>query len=37
MKAAEAQTQVSDYWTRRAPAFDGVASHVAQEIGRAHV
>lgn len=29
MKAAEAQTQVSDYWTRRAPAFDGVASHVA--------
>ncbi len=30
MKAAEAQTQVSDYWTRRAPAFDGVASHVAQ-------
>lgn len=30
MKAAEAQTQVSAYWTRRAPAFDGVASHVAQ-------
>ncbi|MGX1788366.1 class I SAM-dependent methyltransferase [Bosea sp. NPDC055332] len=30
MKPAEAQTQVSDYWTRRAPAFDGVASHVAQ-------
>lgn len=30
MKAAEAQAQVSDYWTRRAPAFDGVASHVAQ-------
>ena len=30
MKAAEAQTQVSDYLTRRAPAFDGVASHVAQ-------
>lgn len=30
MKAAEAQTEVSAYWTRRAPAFDGVASHVAQ-------
>lgn len=30
MKAAEAQALVSDYWTRRAPAFDGVASHVAQ-------
>lgn len=30
MKAAEAQAEVSDYWTRRAPAFDGVASHVAQ-------
>ncbi|CAN7471225.1 class I SAM-dependent methyltransferase [Bosea sp. LjRoot90] len=30
MKAAEAQAQVSDYWTRRAPAFDGVASHIAQ-------
>jgi len=30
MKPAEAQTQVSDYWTQRAPAFDGVASHVAQ-------
>lgn len=30
MKAAEAQADVSDYWTRRAPAFDGVASHVAQ-------
>ncbi|AZO80183.1 MULTISPECIES: class I SAM-dependent methyltransferase [unclassified Bosea (in: a-proteobacteria)] len=30
MKAAEAQAQVSDYWTRRAPAFDGAASHVAQ-------
>lgn len=30
MKAAEVQAQVSDYWTRRAPAFDGVASHVAQ-------
>ncbi|MCV9936332.1 class I SAM-dependent methyltransferase [Boseaceae bacterium BT-24-1] len=30
MRPAEAQSQVSDYWTRRAPAFDGVASHVAQ-------
>jgi len=30
MKPAEAQAEVSDYWTRRAPAFDGVASHVAQ-------
>lgn len=30
MKAAEAQAEVSDYWTRRAPAFDGVASHIAQ-------
>lgn len=30
MKPAEAQIEVSNYWTRRAPAFDGVASHVAQ-------
>lgn len=30
MKSAEAQAEVSAYWTRRAPAFDGVASHVAQ-------
>ena len=30
MKPAEAQAEVSDYWTRRAPAFDGVASHIAQ-------
>jgi len=30
MNPAEAQAEVSDYWTRRAPAFDGVASHVAQ-------
>jgi ubiquinone/menaquinone biosynthesis C-methylase UbiE len=30
MKPAEAQLEVSNYWTRRAPAFDGVASHVAQ-------
>jgi len=30
MNAAEAQAEVSAYWTRRAPAFDGVASHVAQ-------
>jgi ubiquinone/menaquinone biosynthesis C-methylase UbiE len=30
MKPAEAQLEVSNYWTRRAPAFDGVASHIAQ-------
>ncbi len=30
MKPAEAQIEVSNYWTRRAAAFDGVASHVAQ-------
>lgn len=30
MKAVEAQAEISAYWTRRAPAFDGVASHVAQ-------
>lgn len=28
--SAQTQTSVTDYWTRRAPAFDGVASHVAQ-------
>lgn len=30
MKTGETQAAVSDYWSRRAPAFDGVASHVAQ-------
>ena len=30
MKPVEIQTQVSEYWTRRAPAFDAVASHVSQ-------
>lgn len=30
MSAGNVQTEVSDYWSRRAPAFDGVASHVAQ-------
>lgn len=28
--SAQTQTAITDYWTRRAPAFDGVASHVAQ-------
>ncbi len=30
MRRDDIQAAVSDYWSRRAPAFDGVASHVAQ-------
>jgi len=30
MTAGNPQTLVSDDWNRRAPAFDGVASHVVQ-------
>ena len=30
MKPSTIQIQVSEYWNWRAPAFDGVASHVAQ-------